>query len=152
MSTVDERATDILAWAIQNQHRRGVRRHVMLAELGFNNGTKTQAAIKRAWQMAAAIGMHMPAPYHGNAYEIHITGNPREAAGSVDHLLKIIRGLVTRTADGVAFMEAHAAELDGDVAAEVAVLVANFADVDAATDAMKDASTNLRAMLNGRAA
>jgi aminopeptidase-like protein len=152
MSTVDERATDILAWMINNRHRHGVRRHTMLAELGLNEGTKTYQAIRRAAFLAHEIGQHVPAACWSNGYEHHITTDPHDAIQPAAHLMKIAVGVLRRAGLAYEFMDANSASMDADAAARAHTLATTHQQVQTMAEGMLTVAKELAAMNGGRAA
>lgn len=150
MSTVDDRAQNILAWLLANQGRRGVRRHTMLAELGLSPGSKTDQAMKRAWQMATAIGMHFPSACYSNGWEMHVTTDPVEAIRPLAQLLAIANGVLTRAGDAAEFLNARSAELSAEQAAQVVHLIRRHRQAQGATTGMLEIAREMATAVNGR--
>lgn len=109
MSTTTERGEQVYAYLAAHLNQPHTR-SALLAAVGLNPGHGTDAAIRHAREMATAAGLHFPPAVPGNGYTYWVIDQPEDAIIPTRHMFKVAAGVEYRTAVGVEFMAANAAQ------------------------------------------
>jgi len=154
VSKVDDRAQVILDYLSTHLGQR-VTRPQLLAATGLSNSAGTDAAIRRARDMASAQGLHFPPAIRrrGDLMPLYlVTDQAADAILPTRRMHAIANGVRRREEVGLDFMAAHADQLD-DTARGQLEMLAQARTARAAVQELEDmAMTRLAATVNGQPA
>lgn len=110
MSTLDQRAQVIYDYLKLHQGERFTMAQ-LCKKLGLQPSGKTQAAIRRARDMATDDGLHFPPAVPANKFTYTVTSLPGDALDPTLHMGRIRAGVQAREDVGYDFMSAHEKEV-----------------------------------------
>lgn len=84
-------------------------------ELGFEPGSTTSAAMRRARDLAAEAGYHLPPAIAENGYEYRVTKLAQDALAPTLQMARVERGVRLRKESGIEFMRRERAGLPPDL-------------------------------------
>lgn len=111
---VQNRAELIFNFLAENINK-GYTKPELLAELHLQAGSTTDAAIKRAREMAAEAGLHLPPAVPANEFRYMVTGLAENALDPTVHMGRIETGVRRRKESGIEFMRRERANLPPDL-------------------------------------